>query len=99
MNLIEILKDCPKGTKLYTPLFGDVRLHRIDADKTIWVMTPNGSCHSFQSDGRYYSDCYDDAECLLFPSKENRDWSTFKAPKQEFKKGDFVYRELRKGGK
>ena len=36
----------------------------------------------FLSNGKLES-CYgDDGECLLFPSKDNRDWSTFKVPKK-----------------
>jgi hypothetical protein len=104
MNLIEILKDCPKGTKLYSTLYGEVQLDRIHTYETpddgfIWVTAFDDSSHCFQADGRYYNDYYVDAECLLFPSKENRDWSTFNTPKQEFKKGDFVYRELTDDGK
>lgn len=34
---------------------------------------------SFSADGKF-STLYKNAECVLFPSKENRDWSTFKAP-------------------
>lgn len=30
INLVEILKDCPKGTKLYSPLFGEVTLLAVD---------------------------------------------------------------------
>ena len=30
LNLVEILKDCPKGTKLYSSVFGSVELDHID---------------------------------------------------------------------
>lgn len=43
---------------------------------------------SFTADGRYFED---GPECMIFPSKECRDWSQFKQPKTiEFKKGDHV---------
>lgn len=29
LNLVEILKDCPEGTKLYTPIYGDVELAKV----------------------------------------------------------------------
>lgn len=29
MNIAEILKDAPKGTKLYSPLFGEVKLQSV----------------------------------------------------------------------
>ena len=30
LNLVEILKDCPNGTKLYSSVFGEVELDHID---------------------------------------------------------------------
>lgn len=32
INLVEILKDCPKGTKLYSPIFGEVEFLGIKKD-------------------------------------------------------------------
>ena len=32
LNLVEILKDCPKGTKLYSPIVGEVELKCINND-------------------------------------------------------------------
>ena len=32
LNLVEILKDCPKGTKLYSTIYGDVELVRVYLD-------------------------------------------------------------------
>lgn len=72
MNLIEILKDVPKGTKLYSPIFGDVIFEKIRQDYIV-VKTIN-IIREFYSDGRYYTN----GECMLFPSRENKDWSTFK---------------------
>ena len=89
INLVEILKDCPVGTKLYTPLIGDcVLLDVIESESANYVI---GVGHSTEADapGRWftrdgkYIEC-EGAECLLFPSKENRDWSTFKAPEKEY---------------
>ena len=34
--------------------------------------------------GRYLGEEYPDAECTLFPSKEQRDWSKFKVKKPKF---------------
>ena len=31
LNLVEILKDCPKGTKLWSPVWGRVTFETIDA--------------------------------------------------------------------
>jgi hypothetical protein len=72
MNIAEILKNVPKGTKLYSPVFGDVIFEEVRQDY-IRVRT-NNIKREFYSDGRYYSN----GECMLFPSRENRDWNTFK---------------------
>lgn len=84
MNIAEILKNVPKGTKLYSPAFGDVILEEIRQDY-IRVRT-NNIIREFYSDGRYYAN----GECMLFPSRENRDWNTFNYC--SFKNGDVIIR-------
>ena len=82
IDLTEILKDCPKGTKLYSPLFGDVELKEIDTSKvySVNVKLTSGLIESFTREGKLYDrDYYKDTECVLFPSKEQRDWSKFTA--------------------
>ena len=83
INLVEILKDCPKGTKLYSPIYGDVEFVKIieGVEYPINVGMPSrfSGCTeflSFKSNGRIYRT----GECLLFPSKNQRDWSKFVAP-------------------
>lgn len=80
MNIAEILRNCPKGTKLYSSIFGEVELLRVDKH-SITCMIDFGAEESFQSDGKYMAR-YPDAECVLFPSKEQRDWSKFGATDQ-----------------
>ena len=85
LNLAEILKDCPKGTEFWSPLFGPVEFDYIE-DNLIYVLyLCNGTTrrNSFLADGRYYKG-FPDSEVILFPSKENRDWSTFKVQKPKF---------------
>lgn len=89
INIAEILRDMPKGTKLYSPLFG--KCECIDVDHSeyypiiIKVQRTDGTvAKGFMKDGRYF-DGFEDAECLLFPSAKMRDWSKF------FKRGDIVY--------
>ena len=80
LNLVEILKDCPEGTKLYSPVFGEVEFESInDIIGPIIVTTNTGNAEYFTADGKMYN--YYNGECLLFPSKEQRDWSKFE-PKQ-----------------
>ena len=90
LNLIEILKDCPKGTKLYSPLFGTAVFDEID-DNSITVITSSNVHTRFLADGRYFK-TEPEGECLLFPSKDCRDWSQFKQSQRKFKKGDRVVR-------
>lgn len=85
INLVEILKDCPRGTKLWSPLCGEVTLKSVyfDSDYCIDVITENGIKECFTKYGNYFKN-YKNVECLLFPSKENRDWGTFKPNKPKF---------------
>ena len=71
-NIAEALKDAPKGLKLYTPLFGEVRFIKIFQD-TILANTLRDIDATFFQDGRYYN--YNNTECLLFPSVNHRCWN------------------------
>lgn len=85
LNLCEILKGCPKGTKLYSTIYGEVFLDGVSSDKDDFypiLYSRGNNSFSATSDGRIVN--YDDAECCLFPSRETRDWSTFKPKKERF---------------
>ena len=86
LNLVEILKDCPKGTKLYSTICGDVELVGVRPEDDVYpigVKKPNYiSTDYFTKDGRVYNEC--DGECTLFPSREQRDWSKFKQKQPKF---------------
>ena len=81
INLVEILKDCPRGTKFYSPLFGEVKFDRIDNEDVypIVIISNKGRSDYFSTKGKYYIS-YNEAECMLFPSKDQRDWTKFTAP-------------------
>lgn len=81
LNLAEILQGCPAGTTLYSPIFGKVSLCYVDRKlcNPICVVIRDADLVYFKNNGRY-SD-FEDTECMLFPSKENHDWSTFVVPK------------------
>lgn len=72
MNLCEILKNVPKGTKLYSPAFGEVEFRNIYNGKVLTIDSADIE-RLFYSTGNFYKD----GECMLFPSRENRDWNTF----------------------
>lgn len=80
IDLTEILKDCPKGTKFYTSIFGEVEFDSIDDDKIypIIIRLSENNTESLTADGKMYEDL--DGECILFPSREQRSWSEFTAP-------------------
>lgn len=83
INLIDILKDAPKGTKLWSPIFGECEFIKILPVNICQIQvkhTEGNTYHfyNFTSQGKFSNNS--EAECLLFPSKEYRDWSTFKAP-------------------
>lgn len=87
IDIVEILKDKPKGTKLYSSACGKCKLEEVD-DKSFKISFYN-SKFGFMNGGEGYLDkngkLYDDGECVVFPSKEMRDWRKF-----AWKKGDVL---------
>ena len=97
LDLVSILKDVPEGTKLWSPVCGECELDEINYDTaniakpriTVLYRVP-GTIRTkalfFDNYGVIYN-C-PNGECLLFPSKENRDWLTLRPSKshKEFKK-------------
>ena len=77
INIAELLKNCPEGMELYTPLFGSCTFVKVRDNDLIVVRLENDVTRTFLSDGRYYD--YPDAECLLFP-KGKRTWKGFVPP-------------------
>lgn len=74
--MCQILKDCPKGTKLWSPFLGEVELSSCDNTNSLVAVYRIYSKFIFYSDGKYDRN----GECMLFPSKDQRDWSKFKVP-------------------
>lgn len=81
IDLTKILKDCPKGTKLYSIIYGEVKFDRIEKGNiySIIFVTKDGNERTVISDGKCFS-CYD-GDCTLFPNKDQRDWSKFTTPR------------------
>lgn len=86
LNLVEILKDCPKGTKLYSPIYGYVELVCVlqneGVECPIQIKMSDDALDSFTKDGRMFAEYK--GECMLFPSCEERNWSNFKSKKPKF---------------
>lgn len=86
LNLCEILKDCPKGTRLYCSFWGNVYLKSVYETFGKIYVTYDGREYIFFDNGKYTNDC--DAEITLFPSKKNRNWLTFESPKPKKERFD-----------
>lgn len=84
INIVEILKDKPANTKLYSPLFSEVFFSHVSGGYI--AVEHHGRTSLFLSSGRFYD--YDGSEPLLFPSKEMRDWNKF-----AWQKGDILVNE------
>ena len=82
INIAEILNDKQKGIRLYSPIFGECAFSFVQEETdNICVKQRNGEKAFFNSKGLYNIL----GECLLFPSKEMRDWRKF-----AWKKGDVL---------
>ena len=88
LNIFEILKDYPIGTSLYCTIMGECELAEIGTDfdgdeYPITLKEANGNTERFDKYGRYYEGS---GECVVFPSKDNRDWHSM----ERFKEGDII---------
>ena len=77
IDLTKILEGCPKGTKFYSSIKGDVFFVGINSkgDYPILVQREPNLTVSFTSEGKFFEEY---GECTLFPSSTQRDWSKFK---------------------
>ncbi len=85
INIAEILKNKPKGTKLYADAFGELSIEDIYAEGKdelgITLSSKDGDELLFYNNGKY--NIY--GEPILVPSKSMHDWSKF-----AWKKGDVL---------
>lgn len=84
MDLRVYLKNLPAGTTLYSLVEGPVNFRSVTNDKII-VLDHNHCIQEYHFTGRLYGSGLE-GECVLFPSKELRDWDIF----TKFKKGDII---------
>lgn len=84
MNIAKILKKYPKGTKLYSPLYGEIELvsvydkkypivcsHKVNNVEYYRTFTEEGKCRDYN------------AELMLYPSRDQRDWKKFGVTNQK----------------
>ena len=87
LNIAKILKNKPRGTKLYSIIHGKCsfeavtdEIFKINFCTSKFGLTQSGECTLIK-----FGNMYDGGECIIFPSKEMRDWSKF-----SWKKGDVL---------
>lgn len=90
INVAEILKNKPRGTKLYSMIHGKCsfeavtdEIFKINFCTSKFGLTQSGECTLIK-----FGNMYDGGECIIFPSKEMRDWSKF-----QWEKGDILVNE------
>lgn len=74
IDLTKILKCCPEGTKFWSMLDEEVEFVDIDGDCINFRATKTNEATFYYNDGKAYRGR---GECVLFPSKDQRDWSKF----------------------
>lgn len=88
IDLTKILKNCPKGTKLYSTIFGEVEFKHIKTEfrhQYVIIELKDHLLERINFNGKLYN-AYD-GECILFPSKNQRSWKKFRVPAN---KGDIM---------
>ena len=79
LDLTKILNGCPKGTKFYNSIYGDVYFEgieiRSDYPIRFSLYKDHATNYSVTEKGTYCQSC--DGECIFFPSKDQRNWSKF----------------------
>lgn len=80
IDLRKILRNAKPGLQLWSTAFGNVRLCKVgrESNNAVEVETEGGFHHTFYSDGRFFPE----GECLLFPSRNQRNWSKFQLPER-----------------
>ena len=76
IDLTKILKNCPKGTKFYSPVWGEVSFDKIHKREVYTIGIDTISGYKYLTKEGYYINA-DGVECILFPSKDQRIWSKF----------------------
>ena len=80
IDLTKILENCPVGWEFWSDNYGKVRFKCINKsyDRPIFVKRTDGGNAYYTKEGWCSKDF--SANCLLWPSKDCRDWSKFTAP-------------------
>lgn len=83
LNLCEIMKYCPEGEPLWSPMLGDVKLYDINQEaKMVDVELESGDTWDINADGTITFGNVTSQEIMLYPSREQRDWTQVKYEKK-----------------
>lgn len=82
IDLTKILKDCPKRWKFWSPLFGEVEFVKHYENRGFFNVhsVGDGTDWSFTYNATIILCCVESKEIMIYPSREQRDWSKFTAP-------------------
>ena len=84
INIAEILKNKPEGTKLWTDMFGSVTLYVVTDACDAFQVKHHNKEPWFDEDGKLYKE----GVLCIYPSKSMRDWKKF-----SWKRGDVLVSE------
>ena len=87
LNIAEILKNKPRGTKLYSMIHGKCSFEAVTDEifKINFCTSKFGLTHFGECTLIKFGNMFDGGECIIFPSEEMRDWSRF-----AWKRGDIL---------
>ena len=89
INIVELLKDCPSGMELDSPIIDNLYFDHVTNDNiTCYTISDLCGIHTtvyFKHDGSYIS--HSNAKCVIFP-KGKTTWEGFQKP---FKDGDILF--------
>ena len=84
LNLCEILKDCPKGEEFWSPLLGNVKLSEVNQlTNAVFVTATNLTTWRINHDATITINGGSSKEIMLYPSREQRDWTKVKYEKKK----------------
>ena len=87
IDLTKILKNCPKGYQFWSPMLGDVKLYNINQErKIVSVILETDATWDINANGTISIGNVTSPDIMLYPSKDQRDWSKFTAPWYEKEK-------------
>ena len=89
IDLTKILKNCPEGYQFWSPMLGDVKLYNINQErKIVSVILETDATWDINANGTISIGNVTSPDIMLYPSKDQRDWSKFTAPWYEKEKFD-----------